>query len=178
MLNVIAPASMLAKGKRFATHGEWIRNISSQMARTGDLEVAWNGSIKGEPVKACIDSSRWVAFCPYCNGAEAVDPQEKIFFCFKCNMFDNDHAALPVEFPDARTIKKIVAVLMERPMKQAGGPTEYERITRLVPLIYIEVGGRRLGLGRAWHWSQSSDDLQLEQEDAIKAYKEQINGSV
>ncbi len=172
MLEIIAPASMLANDKHFSSHAEWLRNLSAKMAAAGDLEKAWNGQVRGEPVKACIDSSRWVAFCPYCENAEAVDPIERIFFCFRCNMLENEYEAIPVEFPEAKLLNEIVAVLMERPMIQRGGPTRYERITRMQPVIYIDVNGQRFGLGRAWHHSQSVEDLRAEQDDPIREWKE------
>lgn len=172
MLDIIAPASMLAQDKHFSTHAEWIRNFSAKLHAEGLLEIAWNGQIHGEPVKACIDSSRWVAFCPYCESAEAVDPVEKIFFCFHCNMLDNNYEALPVEFPEVKLMNEIIATLMERPMIQRGGPTRYERITRMLPVIHIDVNGQRFGLGRAWHHSQSVEDLRAEQDVPIHEWKE------
>lgn len=175
MLDIIAPASLMAQTQHFQTHVEWIRNTSARMYASGNLEAPWNGQIKGKAVKACIDSSRWVSFCPYCNHAEAVDPVEKVFFCFNCNMLDNDHEALPVEFPEAKLMNEIIAVLMERPMKQVGGPTRYERIARMQPMIVIVKGDRRYGLSRSWHWSQSVEDLHLEQDEAILQWKEKVN---
>jgi hypothetical protein len=172
MLDIIAPASMLAKDKHFASHTEWIRNLSAKMAASGDLEKAWDGGVHGEPVKACIDSSRWVAFCPYCASAEAVDPVEKVFFCFHCNMLENDYQALPVEFPEAGLQAQVIAALMERPMIQRGGPTRYERITRMLPVIFLDMNGQRFGLGRSWHFSQTIEDLRAEQDEAIRAWKE------
>lgn len=172
MLEIIATASMLANDKHFKTHAEWIRNFSAEMQAKGTLEKAWDGKVNGEPVKACIDASRWIAFCPYCDHAEAVDPVERVFFCFNCNMIENEYQALPVEFPEVNLINEIIAVLMERPMKQTGGPTRYERVTRMRPMIVVEKNGKRFGLSRSWHWSQSIDDLRAEQDEPIKYWKE------
>jgi hypothetical protein len=170
MIDIIAPASMLAKDKHYNTHGEWIRNTSAKMQASGDLEKAWNGTVKGEAVKACIANSSWVAYCPYCKSAEAVDPQEKIFFCFRCNMLENDYSALPVDFPEPAMMAEIIAVLMERPMLQGHGPTRYERIIRMRPAIAIQIDGKRFGLGRAWHWEETIDDLRNQQNVPIAEY--------
>lgn len=171
MTDVIAPASMLAKDKHFQTHVEWLRNISALMHKEGSLEKPWDGRVQGEAVKACIDNSRWVAFCPHCKNAEAVDPKEKVFFCFRCNMVDNEYQALPVEFPETKLMNEIIAVLQERPVLPGFGPTQYERICRTKPAITLEIDGRRFGLTRSWHYSQTVDDLRKEQDEPIKAWK-------
>lgn len=174
--DIIASASLLANDKHFRTHAEWVRNFSAELHKKGSLEKPWNGSVKGRPVPACIDSSRWIAYCPYCGKPEAVDIDEKFFFCFTCNMVENDYEAVPVQFPDAKTISEIVAVLMERPVKVTGGPTKYERIVRMRPVIGIERDEKRYGLGRDWHFSQTVDDLHREQDDLIRLWKERQHG--
>jgi hypothetical protein len=179
--NIIAPARLLARDHHFNSHAEWIRNFSAQMENHGTLERAWNGKVRGDVIPAWIDSSRWVATCPFCGRLEAVDPDEKIFFCFNCNMLDNEYEAMPVEFPDEQKINTIMALLMERPMRSIGGPTQYERIARMQPLIAVEIGGRRFTLGRTWHWSQSLDDLKAEQDSPIRSFmdkkkREENNG--
>lgn len=175
-MDFIAGAALLAQDKHFKTHEEWVRNLSAKMHRDGNLEKAWDGRIKGEPVKAYIESSRWLAKCPYCTRAEGVEPTEKFLFCFGCNMLDNDYQAVPVEFPEENLKNQIIAVLMERPMKPIGGPTKYERIVRMQPRIVIERNGRRFGLGRNWWHEQSVDDLRAEQDELIARWKEMQHG--
>jgi hypothetical protein len=170
--DIIAPASLLAKDRHFNTHAEWVRSHSAKASANGTLEKAWNGKIKGKSAKAYIESSRWLANCPYCGRPEAVDPNEKFMFCFSCNMEANDYEAAPVEFPDIKTVNEITAALMERPMKYLGGPTKYERIVRMQPLIVIERDGKRFGLGRNWDADQTVEDLHEEQDELIRIWKE------
>jgi len=174
--NIIAGAAMLAQDKHYKTHAEWIRNMSAKMHASGDLEKPWNGNTKGEPVKAYIEVSSWRAKCPYCGHPEAVEPAEKLFFCFHCNMLENDYEARPVEFPEESLKNQIIATLMERPMKNMGGPTKYERIIRMRPMIAIDLNGKRMGLQRDWWHEQTVDDLRREQDDLIAQWKEQQNG--
>ena len=91
-------------------------------------------------------------------------------------MLENDYEARPVEFPEESLKNQIIATLMERPMKNMGGPTKYERIIRMRPMIAIDLNGKRMGLGRDWWHEQTVDDLRREQDDLIAQWKEQQNG--
>lgn len=172
----IASILIMVEDQKQSSHSEWLRNLTAQMEAVGSLEKAWNGRVEKTSgdipdVFAWISQSRWLATCPFCNSQEGVDPIEKIFFCMNCDMVDNGYSALPVIFPDPETIAQITAVLLERPVKFIPAPTRYERIIRQVPIIYKEINGKTLGLGRSWTPDQTVEDLHAEQDDLIALWK-------
>jgi hypothetical protein len=174
--NQIASILIMVQDQKFATHSEWLRNVTAQMEHTGALEKAWNGEIgKFNPdtpdALAWIDNSRWLVTCPFCGNKEGVDPNEAILFCMNCDMLDNNYMALPVVFPDKPTASLIEAVLLERPVTFVPAPTKYERIVRQTPIIFKEINGQLLGLGRCWTPNQSIEDLHAEQDELISAWR-------
>lgn len=189
-LDVIAPASMLAREQHCSTHREWLLKYTAKMHQAGHLDVAWKGGeVAGDAVKAYIDHSRWIARCPNCQTAEAVDPEEKIFFCMFCSCEDNGYKARPVEFPEPELIKKIVRLLLERPVKHMPGPTAYSRITNAKPAIIVDRRGRVEGgsiqpgvhiqfkLSRSWHYDQTLEDLEEEQREAVESWRLTVESS-
>ena len=78
---------------------------------------AAKGARTGTPLKAYINHGRWVVDCPYCSGAEHVDPDDKSFFCFNCGMEHNGNRPQPVTFPLKATRLKIEEVLVTRPIE-------------------------------------------------------------
>ena len=50
-------------------------------------------------MQAVVDGSRWIARCPYCNGAEMVNYTTLRFFCCECRNRDNGHDYLTVTAP-------------------------------------------------------------------------------
>jgi len=78
--------------------------------RQRGFKVVWepNGA-----VAARVNHGRWLADCPFCAGAELVDPDEPVFFCLTCGMGDNHHAVMEVKFPRHRV--KIEVLLSDRP---------------------------------------------------------------
>ncbi len=77
---------------------EWITKVS-RMPRFMRLlkESPYTGRTKGKPVQAIIDNGRLLAVCE-CGGAEYVDPEEHIFYCFSCGNRANGGNARPVKF--------------------------------------------------------------------------------
>ena len=69
-------------------------------------------------IEAYINHSRWIADCPYCSGAEMVDPHDKKFYCFNCLMIDVGGRPIRVKFPPKPTREKIEAVLLKRPFEE------------------------------------------------------------
>lgn len=61
---------------------ERIEKICKRMGNTNDSPV--KGEPQGKPVNAEINFGQWIAKCPDCKGAEAVDPSEPIFYCCSC----------------------------------------------------------------------------------------------
>jgi hypothetical protein len=66
---------------------------------------------KGAGVVARVNLGRWIADCP-CGGAEMVDPDVPLFFCFSCGNLDNGGKYRPVNFPAWH--KSIEAELLKR----------------------------------------------------------------
>lgn len=64
-----------------------------------------------EPIKAIVNSGRWLARCPFCAGAERVFESNPVFLCMSCHNKGTAH--IKVEFPEER--KEIEAILIKRP---------------------------------------------------------------
>jgi len=67
-------------------------------------------------VKAEINHSRWICKCPWCNGAEIADKQDKRFFCLSCFNESIGGKWAKVEFP--KDAEEIEVILSERPMEE------------------------------------------------------------
>lgn len=63
-------------------------------------------------VQASVNHGRWVANCPYCAGAELVDPDDLRFWCLSCDMAANGRRWLRVAMPANRA--KLEAELVKR----------------------------------------------------------------
>ena len=132
----------------------------------------------GAPVFARIEQGQWIADCDVCSGAEFVDPEEPIFFCFGCGNRYNDHAPRPVIFPEQR--EEIEQLILQRPVDDARGLTDLERAGMARPLIQVQKeipinnGSDEpvmmpvlLPLSRSWNPGESLDDLHEQQDHPI-----------
>ena len=84
--------------------GMWQRMMAQKLGLT------FAEGAKGT-VEAVINHSRWIAYCPFCAGAEAVE-QGELFFCMSCGMDKNKFHPMNVEFPKER--KEIEEALLTR----------------------------------------------------------------
>ena len=75
------------------------------------IERAFSGKVKGTPVQALVVHNRWIANCE-CMGAEAVDPDQPVFYCFSCFNQANKGYPRPVSFP--AEIADIEEILTQR----------------------------------------------------------------
>lgn len=64
-------------------------------------------------VEARVDGGRWVVDCPFCPGAELLDPDDLRFFCLGCYNEGAEGRWLQVIVPAEK--EEIETVLMERP---------------------------------------------------------------
>ncbi len=64
-------------------------------------------------VSAETNHGRWIAKCPYCPGAELVDPADPRFYCLSCYNEQAGGQYIKVKFPAGRG--KIEAELLKRP---------------------------------------------------------------
>lgn len=67
-------------------------------------------------VQAQINHGRWLAHCPFCAGAEMVDPDDPRFCCLSCYNAAVGGKWLPVKFP--RDAAKLEAELLRRPQRE------------------------------------------------------------
>ena len=91
------------------------RNFQHDMATLDFARLLANGKLKDlvpppinlpaniTPIPARINHGRWIADCPYCTGAEMVDPNDPVFYClnYECTRPHNT-SPLPVQFPAGR----------------------------------------------------------------------------
>lgn len=62
---------------------------------------------------ARVNHGRWVADCPFCNGAEMVNPNDPYFDCGSCSNKTVNGKRIPVVFP--KLIYSIEVELLPRP---------------------------------------------------------------
>jgi hypothetical protein len=122
---------------------------------TGKMRLALSETVAGQPVEAEINAGRWIANCPDCPGAEAVSPDEPIFYCFSCGnkeiggklrevIFPKDHKAI-----EAEILKRVVAPAVD-------GRDEIAKM----------LFGRPQGLPRSWTPTETIEDLREQNKKA------------
>lgn len=103
------------------------------------LQINGLDSTRGEAAVARIWQGQWIADCPDCNGAQFVDPEEPIYFCFVCGNRNNDCTPRPVKFPPEARRLEIESLLLERPVNDVAGLTDLERAGLAKPIVAAEV---------------------------------------
>lgn len=91
--------------------------VFSHLKHKKHIHTIATGARKGVPIAARINHGRWIMDCPYCSGAEMVDPDDKRFFCLHCFMEENLNKPRPVTFPPKPQRLAIERVLLLRPLK-------------------------------------------------------------
>lgn len=86
----------------------------------------------GTAVTAQINRGRWIAICPDCHNAEAVDPEEPVFFCLNCGNIGNGRKFRPVNFPGER--EDIEEVMLKREVLELPGANPIEVAIKAIPL--------------------------------------------
>lgn len=143
---------------------ERINKICDQMKKKNVMETPVKSEVKGKPVYAEINFGQWIAKCPDCKGAEAVDPNEPIFYCFSCGNYSQNGNPRPVVFPaDYKAIEKEV---LKRPVKVGMGTHTIERLTLAIPQVRTEKGL----LSRSWVPGETLADIK-EQNKPLKRGK-------
>ena len=64
---------------------------------------------------AYINHGNWVADCPFCTGAELVDPDDRRFWCLGCDMRGNGGKWLRVAMPAPAKRAQIEGLMLARP---------------------------------------------------------------
>lgn len=160
---------------------------------------------QGKPVVARIWQSQWIATCE-CNTAMFVDPDEPIFFCFGCGNRLNGKRPRPVIFPPTAERKEIERLLLERPVEDVAGLTDLERVGLQKPLLEVQVEEvdeqavmtaamrnpdalKRSNfemptrvvlkpLTRSWEPGETPADLERQQRDAIKRWRQELKHGI
>lgn len=136
----------------YTTVTDGIMQFSASQYRAGIIAMPWSGVTSGSVVLARADFGRWIADCPYCGGAEYVDPDEPIFFCCSCGMELNSGEARPVEFPADR--EEIEDLLVLRPLDESRGGNIFAKALMSIPDYP--------GLGRSWLPGETVEDLETQ----------------
>ena len=149
------------------TMKERINKICGEMKRRGILDTPFiDCDPIGSPVYAEVNFGQWVARCE-CGGAETVDPDEPIFYCFSCGNFDNHGKPRKVIFPSKKEMKDIETVLLERPVKIKPRSHMIERAIDATPTITDKYGV----LSRSWLPGETVKHLRKENKESNKAVK-------
>jgi len=148
------------------TMKERINKICSRMVKNGSLDTPFvDCEPIGKPVYAKVNMGQWLAQCE-CGGAESVDPDEPIFYCFSCGNYENHGKPRKVIFPSKKEIMEIESVLLRRPVKVRGGTHEIERTILAEPLV-----DEKGVLSRSWLPGETVDHLRKENKESIKEKK-------
>ena len=94
---MITTAKMMNKMARTRGAREFFRQAAEDLGLTMDP-----GPAIGPPLDARINHGRWLVRCPYCVGAELVDPDDPFFFCLSCGNEGSRGRERRVRFPDKR----------------------------------------------------------------------------
>jgi hypothetical protein len=160
----IISAMDYARREKVSSVTDRIRKIYQKKFDKGEMDVPIKTDVKGKPVYAEINFGQWLAKCPDCPGAEAVAPEDPVFYCFSCGNFTNNGHFRQVIFPATRTRKAIEAEVLRRPVEIKAGTHTIERLTLAKPLIRTEKGL----LSRSWTPDEELETLRQQNKD-IKA---------
>lgn len=96
----------------FQNAQEWRdRLIASHAIRAGARPPAMDDIAARPTAQARINHDRWLAHCPFCAGAELVDPSIGLFYCLSCFNARVGGRFVKVRFPKAReAIEKLLSV--------------------------------------------------------------------
>ena len=95
---------------------EAIKKIGIPLARKRGRTLKITTEInKDYKVIAYINYGRWIAKCPWCNGADFVFKNEPYYFCFSCLNRAVDNKRIEVIFP--KNINAIEQILLKRPLE-------------------------------------------------------------
>ena len=154
-VNEIITGKMRAQELGVSGHKALIQKIFDQLSQASSLiiDLHIDEVDLARPVEAIIDFGRWGAVCE-CGGAEYVDPDEPVFYCFSCGNEVSGGKLRPVQFPADR--EDIELLLVERPISVHKGITKSSVALNSQPLK---------GLYRNWHPGEDISKLKKENKD-------------
>ena len=140
---------------------ERIARLSSQLVQRRLLDTPFvGGAPVGKPVMAEVNHGQWMAFCE-CGGAEAVDTDEPIFYCFNCGNRATKGRPRPVAFPPQQEREEIERLLLARPLGDGGGANEIDRVFLARPLAGV-VDGEAVVMHRSWSPGETVEELRAQ----------------
>lgn len=155
-----------------------IEKLAAGIKRRGGAQVRLAaGEATGFAVLARIEFGQWLARCDECGGAEMVDPDEPIYFCFGCGNRANNGRLRPVVFPAAAERAEIERLVLERPVDDRRGLDDLDRAFQAKPLLFAQVGEALLPLSRSWEPGESVEELER-QNEAVRAWRASLAGGV
>lgn len=157
MPDYIITAKHYAKNEGAANVRERVLKLRDGFYKRGlPIEIRDIDNPSGAPVYARVEQGAWIADCE-CGGAQFVDADEPIYFCFCCGNRGNKRKTRPVIFPD--NYKAIEKLLLARPVNELAGLNELEQAGLAKPLAFAEIDGRVYGLSRNWNIGETIADL-------------------
>jgi hypothetical protein len=147
-MNKIFTAKDYAKRDRAPNTKAWIRTIAEKKKHVIDDTVSGGNSVYAE-----INAGRWIAKCPDCNGAEAVDPDERVFYCLSCGNERVGGKHRKVVFP--KNWKAIEKEILKRPVKVRPGRDPIAQAFTAIPDK----------LPRAWTTDETLEDIQKQNKE-------------
>lgn len=96
-------------GVRKLGHRHWFVTMATSFGFDPVDKIAPNPK-----VEARVDHGRWLADCPFCNGAELVTEDDPIFLCLSCGNAEVKGELLDVKFPSLSTRKQAEDLLRAR----------------------------------------------------------------
>jgi hypothetical protein len=106
-LKQVLTARDIARRDGCRTSAEWRKRLAGRRGIHLSNVIAQGD---GAEVAARIDHGRWIADCE-CGGAEYVDADDPVFFCFSCENQAHASQLRPVRFPPPGIRMKIEAGL-------------------------------------------------------------------
>lgn len=157
--------------KDYAEKRDGVKTVKERIAkyqekyRRQGISVNVTFAPRGKPVTARIWQGHWVADCE-CGGAEVVDYDEPIFFCWGCGNSTTKGAVRSVVFPENR--EAIERKILLRPVQALRGLDEIAKAECATAVISID--GKPLT--HSWLPEETLEDLSEQQDAAIEVYIE------
>ncbi len=171
--NDVITAKDYAERQGLRTVKQRILQINNDLKNRNLIDTPFKDVDPVGEVKAEICFGAWIARCPDCCGAEAVDPDEPIFYCFSCGNRSINGAPRKVIFPDEVTRDQIEKLVMNRPVNDSVGLNKIDRAFNAKPKIQVLVDEKVQVLSRSWKPTETVKDLQF-QNKAIAVYEKAI----
>jgi len=129
----IIRGNTIAREKGFENYRDMLRGIYTTLSRQGSLVIDFIEEVDtGNFVQARVEHGRWGEHCE-CGGAEYVDPDDPVFYCFSCGNASAGGKLRPVQFPS--NVEEIELILLERPVSVHKGTTKSSINLNSRPLV-------------------------------------------